>query len=174
MDGSLSRVSIQFRKWWGAPHWHYEATRLGSDTHGTWLGILPGTKARRGAEPPISFRRPSVKLVPDNAWWVANFNAPGGEFLVYIDISTSTEWAGDVLRLVDLDLDVVRFADGSVALLDQDEFDDHRVRYGYPSEVVESANSAAAWLVGEIRARREPFDGVAAAWLEQFTTISPL
>lgn len=36
--------------------------------------------------------------------------------------------------MVDLDLDVVRRFDGSAEILDEDEFAEHQVRYGYPPE----------------------------------------
>jgi hypothetical protein len=42
--------------------------------------------------------------------------------------------------MVDLDLDVCRLrADGSVHLLDEDEFVEHRARYGFPAHVVDEA-----------------------------------
>lgn len=43
------------------------------------------------------------------------------------------------VRAIDLDLDVIRFHDGSVVIDDEDEFADHRELYGYPADVVELA-----------------------------------
>ena len=40
---------------------------------------------------------------------------------------------------VDLDLDVVRGWTGRVWVDDEDEFADHRVRFGYPADVVRMA-----------------------------------
>ena len=53
---------------------------------------------------------------------------------VYVDITTPPVWDGTVLRAVDLDLDVVRGNTGRVWVDDEDEFADHRVRFGYPDE----------------------------------------
>ncbi|WP_180935649.1 DUF402 domain-containing protein [Nocardioides ungokensis] len=38
-----------------------------------------------------------------------------------------------MLRAVDLDLDVVRGRTGRVWIDDEDEFAEHRVRFGYPT-----------------------------------------
>jgi hypothetical protein len=47
----LTALHIAFSKWDGGRHWEYDAVRLGSDRHGTWLGAPHGTPVRRpGAE----------------------------------------------------------------------------------------------------------------------------
>ena len=47
-------------------------------------------------------------------------------------MATPPYWDGDVLRSVDLDLDVIQGLSGRVWVDDEDEFADHRVRWGYP------------------------------------------
>ncbi|MGW3644493.1 DUF402 domain-containing protein, partial [Streptomyces sp. NPDC005143] len=49
-----------------------------------------------------------------------------------------SEWNADgiVVRMVDLDLDVVRPRGGEAHVEDEDEFAEHRVRYGYPDRAV--------------------------------------
>ena len=36
--------------------------------------------------------------------------------------------------MVDLDLDVIRMRDGRIILDDEDEFEEHQVRYAYPPD----------------------------------------
>jgi hypothetical protein len=56
------------------------------------------------------------------------------------------------VTLVDLDLDLYRSrADRRVELLDQDEFDAHRVRLGYPDALVVHATRVAARLRTAVR-----------------------
>ena len=46
--GDAARVAMT--KWVDRPHWEFDATYLGSDAHGDWLGIPAGTAmARPGA-----------------------------------------------------------------------------------------------------------------------------
>jgi uncharacterized protein len=64
------------------------------------------------------------------------------EFL-YVDIATGTSWADGIIRYVDLDLDlIVRHGTAHVHLDDADEFESHRVRFGYPQKLVANCWSA--------------------------------
>ena len=71
-------------------------------------------------------------------------------------------WAGDdEVHLVDLDLDVVRRRmTGDVELRDEDEFAEHRVRFGYPDDAGRRrrtrprAGCSARWPTAPSRSRR--------------------
>ena len=70
--------------------------------------------------------------------------------------------------MADLDLDVLRVrASGQVMLVDEDEFAEHQVRYGYPAEVISNAQQAAAFLQLAISNGAEPFASRYLAWLDQ-------
>jgi protein associated with RNAse G/E len=61
--------------------------------------------------------------------------------------------------MVDLDLDVIRVrATGSVEVVDEDEFAEHQVRYGYPEDVVRRAREVADRLAATLN-HTEPFAG---------------
>ena len=53
-------------------------------------------------------------------------------------------------------------------ILDEDEFAEHQLRYGYPAEVIAQARATTDDLVARITARTEPFAEVGAAWLARF------
>ena len=63
---------------------------------------------------------------------------------------------------------MLRWRDGSVTLVDEDEFEDHRVRFGYPPELVKEAATTAAWLQEAVAERRPPFDRTGEVWLSRF------
>jgi predicted RNA-binding protein associated with RNAse of E/G family len=148
-------------------HWHALLDRLGEDEHGVWLGAPLGTVWRRGSEPPTVDLPPHVVLVPHQNWWVATFNAAPAVFDVYVDLSTVSEWRGDLVTMVDLDLDVVRHRNGGTAeLLDEDEFAEHRVAFGYPDLVVGAATTTAEKLMAQV-IRDEPFTSAHQPWLAQ-------
>ena len=64
-------------------------------------------------------------------------------------------------------LDVLRLrADQRVIVVDEDEFAEHQVRYGYPADVISEAERAAAWLLDAISAKAEPFGAVYRGWLD--------
>ncbi|WP_435771637.1 DUF402 domain-containing protein [Nocardioides sp. SYSU DS0651] len=158
-------IRVVMTKWGDRPHWEYDGTFLGSDAYGDWLGFPLGTHYRRpGLEFVAEFA--GVVVVPTGgAAHVAAFNDAKATHRVYVDITTRPAWDGSVLRAVDLDLDVVMLQDGTVYLDDADEFAEHRVAYGYPPEVVRSAEESAARVLAAVRDGEPPFDGTAERWL---------
>lgn len=82
----------------------------------------------------------------------------------YVNIALPSTWDDGTLRFVDLDLDVIWRADGLLVLDDEDEFDEHRVRWGYPQEVVDRCWAAVAEVKALIEKRAAPFDGNLYYW----------
>jgi protein associated with RNAse G/E len=162
-------VRLVFTKYDGSLHWHQTMKYLGDDEHGIWLGARAGATAQRGDEPPVRYQAASVQLVPADQWWTAVFNDPPATAEVYCDISTPPRWTSpDEVTMIDLDLDVVRLRrDGRVFVDDEDEFAEHQVRYGYPPEVVNQAEQAAASLLAAVSAGLEPFGSAAERWLDK-------
>lgn len=157
-------VTIEFTKYDGRAHWHFPVRPLGADEHGKWYGAYHGVELQRGQEPPVSWGCDFVVLVPAAGEWIGCFNS-AGKFAIYIDVTGPISISDGRVTAVDLDLDVVRLPDGGVELLDEDEFIEHQVRFGYPSEVVERAEATANWLLHAVRSRQEPFDTVGPSWL---------
>jgi uncharacterized protein len=153
------------RKWPDRLHWQFVMRRLGSDEHGTWLVVPAGTVVRRGHEAPRVLDTGFVLLVPVKAWWEAEFYPAHPRHEVYVNIGTPCEWQPGRVRQVDLDLDVIRTIGGTVEVLDEDEFADHRVRFGYPSELVDGARRAADETADLLRRRVEPFGTAARRWV---------
>jgi protein associated with RNAse G/E len=108
-----------------------------------------------------------IAIVPANEWWLAEFYRDHPRYDVYVNIGTPPQWHGDRIHQIDLDLDVVRYTDGSVAVLDEDEFAHHRVESEYPDDLVAAALEASERAVGLLEPRAEPFGVAAVAWLEQ-------
>jgi hypothetical protein len=70
------------------------------------------------------------------------------------------------VHLIDLDLDVVRRRfTGRVELLDEDEFAENRISFGYPEELVTQAYAAAYWLQDALADGTEPFSSAYRRWL---------
>jgi protein associated with RNAse G/E len=158
-------VRVVYSKYDGSAHRDYPARRLAEDDLGIWLGVVKGTESVYHGRPSVE-QIPFVLLVPHSAWWTGMFNPPPRTSEVYCDMATPARWEGDTVHIVDLDLDVVRRrATGAVELLDEDEFDEHRVRFGYPDEVVAEARASAAKLFVELGDGTEPFATAYRKWL---------
>ena len=177
----MSDVRVVFRKWGDRPHWEYDARVVGEDEHGTWVGAPAGTRVAR---PGVCFDAPAafVSVVPREAAYVATFYgehpAPTGDPAIelYVDITTVPTWGTDAqdratVRMVDLDLDVVRGRSGRVWVDDEDEFADHRIRYGYPAEVVRLAATSCDRVHADVVAGHGAFDrNLGRAWLSRLTS----
>jgi protein associated with RNAse G/E len=160
-------MRVVYRKYDGSLHWHTSARHLGEDEYGAWLGCPPDTVAQRGDDPPVIHPQAHVLLFPRDAWWTAAFNAEPQKTEIYCDVTTVPVWRDGEVTMVDLDLDVRRRRDGTVEILDEDEFAVHRERYGYPADVVAAARAATEWLERALSDGVEPFAGGYQRWLAQ-------
>jgi hypothetical protein len=165
----VAAVELRYTKWGGKKHWHFPAQELGSDRFGWWYGVRAGIPMRRGLEEPIVVDYDFIVLAPAEGSWVGSWNGPSEHRTeVYVDVTTVPVRSADAIEAIDLDLDVIRLRDGSVHLLDEDEFEEHQVLYGYPDEVIVQARATADELISMITARVEPFGEVGDTWLTAF------
>lgn len=162
-------VRVEMSKHGGAPHWRYDAVVLGADADGAWLGVPAGTHHER---PGAAFDSAVDKVVRITAEHrVAALLDAGLWCDVYVDVATPPRWdltgPVPVLRSVDLDLDVIRRADGTVFVDDEDEFADHRVSLGYPDDLVAAAEASSSAALAAVRNGEPPFDRATVThWLE--------
>jgi uncharacterized protein len=162
----VTPIRVVYRKYDGSLHWHQELGQLGADEHGTWLAAPAGSQSRRGSEEPVTFPHAYVLLIPRSGGWTMTCNAEPCWTELYIDITTVPRWlSDDQVEMVDLDLDVIRRFDGSAEILDEDEFAEHQVRYGYPPEVISDAERTASAMLAAVTSGAEPFGRVCRAWL---------
>jgi hypothetical protein len=163
-------VRLEMTKWGDQPHWAMDAVHLGADEAGDWIGFPIGTVMSRPGVT-ITTSNEQVGLVPSAGTavgkaWLATFHGPGGIVWTYVDMTTVPEWDGRTVRAVDLDLDIVEGLDRVVYVDDQDEFDEHRVEYSYPREVVDLAIATRDLVLTAVREKHPPFDGSAEPWFE--------
>ncbi|GAB1645814.1 DUF402 domain-containing protein [Krasilnikovia sp. MM14-A1259] len=164
MDG----VDVVLRKYDGRPHRRVTTIHLGEDRHGTWLGTPTGTIVHYsyGGKPSAPTQQNAVRLVPRDQWWCAVFFAAPSRRDVYCDITAPARWSGpSEVTLIDLDLDLVRYRDGTVELDDADEFAANTAVFGYPADVVAQARAAATGLHADLTDGAEPFGSTYRDWL---------
>jgi protein associated with RNAse G/E len=162
-------IQVVFTKYDDSLHWHMTMQWLGEDEFGVWAGMVSGRSMAKGGEEPVVLPSAHVSLFPRSGWWTAWFNDASHDVSVYCDVITPATWTSpDVVTMVDLDLDVIRHRrDDSVQIVDEDEFALHRVRYGYPHDVVERARATADWLRSAVSAGTEPFGTAFRSWLSR-------
>lgn len=179
-----SRLSFRWRKWDGTSHWEHEAIYLGADEHGDWIGQGRGWRTER---PGVSLADygPVVMLIPSVGDHVVSLFPPGstGDTAVYVDLAWDVAWASaDEITGIDMDLDVVKLRDDALPRVagrqlwidDEDEWDEHRIAFGYPDDVVAILPRRAAEILARVGEGTAPFDAatgerwsaVLDAWLD--------
>jgi protein associated with RNAse G/E len=113
------------------------------------------------------FEHSSVKLVPAGTFWTACFQAV--DPVVDVDIVLPVLWTGDALEETDCELDILRSADGTVYVRDQEEFDHVRLSMGIPDDISAQAEATCQRLRELVERRVEPFGEVGQEWLSRFS-----
>jgi hypothetical protein len=114
----------------------WDAEVVGEDEFGTWLFCAAGEIHRRVDGTELKVPSDGVQLMPRTGWWWRDGRWIG------IDICTPPERGPDGWSYTDLELDLVRRKDGTVVLVEEDEFE----RAGLPETVAARARAAAADL----------------------------
>ncbi|MFZ0664783.1 MAG: DUF402 domain-containing protein [Acidimicrobiales bacterium] len=155
-------------KWGGKPHYRGVVHVLGEDEFGTWLWGPGGRTIYRGDEVAFIGEYDTIILVPTEDWWTLSWPIAHPRMTLYVNISTPAIWEKNRVVCIDLDLDVVQLIDGSVLIVDEDEFAEHQVLYDYPQDIIDGARKAADTAYDLAVRQVPPFDGGAAkSWAEE-------
>jgi hypothetical protein len=155
------------------------ASLLGEDAFGNWLGIARGNawwsadRTRTGL-----FDHSFVKLVPRETFWTVCFHAMEPQLpylqqaLVDVDIVLPVRWRDGAIEEVDLELDILRSADGRVCVRDQDKFDQMRIDWALPEDITAQALATCEEIRLRVERGADPFGEVGEAWLSRFVRDS--
>lgn len=173
MNGRPMRpVTVQFLKNPNRPHWGFEARYLGEDEYGWWMAVPAGTRRWKGETPARPSAKDAVFCAPHDDWWHLHYNGATTQYSHFVDIVTPPAWVSESrYEMIDLDLDVVVHRDGTIEIVDEDEFEEHQVIYGYSDDMIREAIEAADRVVSALSQRREPFFDVASAWLARVSSV---
>ncbi|MGI8793737.1 MAG: DUF402 domain-containing protein [Acidimicrobiales bacterium] len=165
-----SEVWLERRKYPDSAHYGVQARFLGEDEHGLWAGAAPGHLVTKGEADSFRGQQTVVWCVPRDGWFLAHYLVGHPELEIYIDIAAPAVWNDRGAKLIDLDLDVIVWtqADGrGVELVDEDEFEQHRVELAYPQELIDGAIRAGAEVLAQATAGAAPFTvATAQPWVE--------
>lgn len=92
---------------------------------------------------------------------VAAWNTDGSFHGYYCTVTTPATLEENEIHCIDLDLDLRVDPDFTYTVEDEDEFEEHRVAWNYPAEVVTMARWGLRELITNVVTRSFPFDGSA-------------
>src|SRR5919202_943389 len=88
--------------------------------------------------------------------------------VVDVDIVLPVHWSDDVLEEVDLELDILCSAGGSVHVRDREAFDRVREVWAMPDDIAAQAEATCQQIRTLVEQGAEPFGTVGRAWLSRF------
>lgn len=168
-DRVVTDVSVEWFKWPSDPYRRTPMRRLGIDDCGVWLFAPRGAAASYSSVGPMPLPVNFLTVVPHAAHWIATWmwGNPDVDIDLYVDVVDVPTWmSSSELRVVDLDLDVVRTSGGQVYLDDEDEFAENMSRRQYPTELVEAARSTARDVLAAVGQHIAPFGPRPSQWLD--------
>lgn len=175
----MCELIVEYLKWPGTLHYRAQMTLLAEDEAGVWAGSRGGVQVQRGNGAQWTVSADAVTLFPAGHSWAARWYAQqagsgrAARFRCYVDIATPASRISNVLRLVDLDLDVAVTWDGEIVGLDEDEFVSNSAQLSYPEPIIKQARQAFSEVKGRLANQLFPFDGSAdpytAAWFSAQT-----
>ena len=161
--GARRTVRVASTKYDGSRHYEFDAQLLVPEGPMLTLLVPEGTSVTsdRGGQPvDTTF---TALFWSDRDYDLYHNHRPMGRRRItsYANVELPAELDSDVLRWVDLDLDVIVDANGGVILDDDDEFEEHRLRFAYPDAIVARAITARDELLRLAAAGAFPFDRAA-------------
>ncbi len=76
----------------------------------------------------------------------------------YCNLASPSLYDGEAIKNIDYDLDVKVFPDGKIDILDEDEYDEHRLKMNYGEEIESIVEKAMEDLLQIIHEKKEPFN----------------
>ncbi len=160
------------RKWDGSLHRRAAVQVIRTDDLGHWVQ-MPRWEV---VEHPIrgDYLQPweVLVLLPHEGWWHLSWllgdatgeDPDGPDLVLYADVATATMFEAGRINSIDLDLDVARLRDGTVEMLDLDEFQQHTRSLAYPEDVVNTALETWSWLGEQMTDQTPPFTVGTPEW----------
>lgn len=161
----MKPFNLQSSKYDGGQHYRYTASLVREQPDLLVLYKQPGTPINGYRGPSLAKYHTLEFYWSDHYYnmsviWYPNWQPR----MHYINMATPARWDDGTLRYIDLDLDVVWFANGRVVLDDEDEFELHQRKYGYPPELIAQTWASSRDVRAMIEQRVPPFDGNAYTW----------
>ena len=159
-EGHLRPITVISKKYDGTTRETYTGQLLEREGPMIRIQVSAGTPISRGIDRPAMVADDGIEMYFTNRWYnVWHFVEHGiNRYLWYSNIAMPAKFDGMTLQWIDLDLDVSCHLDGSIHVLDYDEFLDNHCKMDYPNHIVERALAALDEVTQLGEAGAFPFD----------------
>ncbi|TYP70542.1 DUF402 domain-containing protein [Paenibacillus methanolicus] len=155
-----SNMTVRAFKYGARPHYEWETTLLErGDAHVFVLSAL-GRRLRHFTKNAVfTIDRWTVEYFAADCWFTVSADVVDGRIVhYYCNVNEPARISEDEVSFVDLDLDLLG-ADGLWRVVDEDEFAQNSVAFGYPEALIARVREELAALRRRIEEGGFPFDG---------------
>lgn len=161
---------IRALKYPNVPHYNWDVELLEeAPGHVICMG-RPGRKlAHHTKQKVFNIHNYSVEFYSFEDWFTVSADIEDGLIQqYYCNVSMPAVRDGNTISFIDLDLDLVqRSLNRPWEVVDVDEFQTNRVKYGYPSSLIGEAEQKLNDLQIRVREGQFPFDGKLKFYIDQ-------
>lgn len=154
-----TKIIVRVRKYDGSEHRRWDAELTSIEESMIEVTGAFDTEIDHAVLGKISLGTVSVEYYWTDRWYsIFRFTEPTGDLRnYYCNINTPPSLVGNELSFVDLDIDILVEPDLTYAILDEDEFAENSLLFGYPDEIKLQVRSAMAELIQLIETQQFPF-----------------
>ena len=103
-------------------------------------------------------KEPAVCFFYPNKWFnIITMIRKNGIFY-YCNLASPSLYDGEAIKNIDYDLDVKLYPDGTIQILDEDEYQDHSKIMGYSDELKLIIEKSMEELIQMMKDKRDPFN----------------
>lgn len=106
-----------------------------------------------------TFDKKTIEYFFKDRWYTASFiiNKEGICDYIYCNICFPSKIMKNEVTFIDLDIDII-YEKGNIRVVDIDEFEEHKIKYKYPSNIINKVNETVQVLKKNINTKKHPFN----------------
>lgn len=117
-------------------------------------------------------KEPAIIFYYKNRWYNVITQFKKNDIYYYCNIASPTILEGRVIKYIDYDLDLRCFPDGSYKILDESEYEYHKIKMSYPDEIDLIVKQELKNLIKLYESKKGPFDNeIVKKYYEKFMLI---
>jgi protein associated with RNAse G/E len=105
----------------------------------------------------LVFENWSMEFILFNEWFTANLSFNDEYVHYYCNVCMPAVLDNKKIKFIDLDLDYINF-DGNWKVVDEDEFEENKIKYSYPKELIAKTYDELEKLKKRVSNKKIPFD----------------
>lgn len=163
----MRRVDFEIFKYPRRPRFSISASLLRDEPDALMLYVPAGRElyshqeqtSRKASHHIIGFFWPG-RYYNAEIFWKPDWTFKG----YYVNLALPVEWDGQRCAYVDLELDLSHYVGEPIKLLDEDEYEESKLKYNFPPELIEQVEVAKAGAMHLLEAKFFPFDDSLVTW----------